>query len=96
VNPQPLPAESLALIRQIAVRHGVRDVRVFGSYARGEQRPGSDLDLLIHLDKDRGYSDLLAFCEEAEKALGRRVDVVTDDGLSPFIRDQVLAEAVPL
>jgi hypothetical protein len=96
VNRQPLSPESLDLIRRIAAKHGVRDVRVFGSFVRGEQRPESDLDLLIHLEKGRGFSDLLGFCEGVESALGRHVDVVTDDGLSPFIRDRVLAEAVPL
>jgi predicted nucleotidyltransferase len=92
----PLPEEALDQIRRIAARHGVREVRVFGSFVRGEQKPGSDLDLLVYLEKGRGFSDLLEFCEEVEAALGRRVDVVTDDGLSPFIRDRVLAEAVPL
>jgi predicted nucleotidyltransferase len=43
-----------------------------------------------------GFSDFMAFCDEAETALGQRVDVVTEDGLSPFIRDRVLAEATPL
>lgn len=96
VNRPLLPPETLDMIRRIAAQHGVREVRVFGSFVRGEQRPESDLDLLIHLEKGRGFSDLLGFCDEVESALGRHVDVVTDDGLSPFIRDRVLAEAVPL
>lgn len=44
----------------------------------------------------RGFRDYMDFCEELERALARKVDVVTEDGLSPFIRDQVLAEALPL
>jgi len=83
-------------LRRIAERHGVERVRVFGSYARGEAGSDSDVDLLIHLLPGRGYSDFIAFCDEAEAALGRRVDAVTEDGLSPFIRDRVLAEATPL
>jgi predicted nucleotidyltransferase len=83
-------------LRRIAERHGVERVRVFGSYARGEAGPESDVDLLIRLLPGHGFSDFIAFCEEAEAALGRRVDVVTEDGLSPFIRDRVLAEATPL
>jgi predicted nucleotidyltransferase len=48
------------------------------------------------LERGRGFRDYMDFCEELERALARRVDVVTEDGLSPFIRDQVLAEALPL
>ena len=69
---------------------------MFGSFARGEAGPESDLDLLIRLRPGHGFADFMAFCEEAEAILGRRVDVVTEDGLSPYLRDRVLAEAVPL
>lgn len=91
-----LPPNQAARIREIARRHGVRDVRVFGSRARGEATSGSDLDLLIRLDPGRGFRDFMDFCDELEEALAERVDVVTEDGLSPYIRDRVLAEAVPL
>jgi len=91
-----LPPNEVARIREIASRHGVKDLRLFGSYARGEAGPGSDLDLLIRLEIGRGFRDFLDFCDELEQALERKVDVVTEDGLSPFIRDRVLAEAVPL
>jgi predicted nucleotidyltransferase len=92
----PLSPSMVARIHEIARRHGVGDVRLFGSQARGEAGPGSDLDLLIRLERGRGFRDYMDFCEELERALARRVDVVTEDGLSPFIRDQVLAEALPL
>jgi uncharacterized protein len=52
--------------------------------------------LQIRLKPGHGFSDFMAFCQEAEQVLGRRVDVVTEDGLSPYIRDRVLAEAVSL
>jgi hypothetical protein len=90
-----LPAHVVEQIRQIASRHGVRDVRLFGSFARGEAGPGSDLDLLIRLDAGRGFRDLMDFCE-LEAAVAKRVDAVTEDGLSPYLRERVLAEAVPL
>lgn len=83
-------------IRQIAQRHGVERVRVFGSEARGEANPRSDLDLLIRLAPGRGFRDLVDFCDELEAALQRRVDVVVEDGLSPYISDRVLAEAITL
>ncbi len=92
----PIPRALAEELRRIAERHGVDRVRVFGSHARGEALPDSDLDLLVRLLPGHGFSDFMAFCEEAEAALGQRVDVVTEDGLSPFIRDRVLAEATPL
>jgi len=90
------PAGTADELRKIAGRHGVESVRVFGSLARGEAGPGSDVDLLIRLGPGHGFADFMAFCEEAEAVLGRRVDVVTEDGLSPYIRHRVLAEAIPL
>ena len=83
-------------IREISLRHGVSRIRVFGSVARGEAGPGSDLDLLIALGPGRGFRDLMDFCEEVEAALRRRIDVVLEDGLSPYIRERVLKEAVAL
>lgn len=90
---EPAQAEE---VLAIARRHGIERVRVFGSLARGEGRRTSDVDLLIRLGPGHGFSDFMAFCREAEAVLGRRVDVVTEDGLSPFLKERVLAEAVPL
>ena len=71
-------------------------MRIFGSVARGEGGPESDLDLLIALERGRGFRDLMDFCEEAESVLRRRIDVVLEDALSPYIRDRVLREALAL
>jgi hypothetical protein len=91
-----LPAAQVDRIREIARRHGVDRVRVFGSEARGEANPQSDLDLLIRLKPGHGFRDLVDFCDEVEAALHRKVDVVVEDGLSPYVRERVLAEAVAL
>lgn len=85
-----------AAIREIAARHGATDVRVFGSHARGEARPDSDLDLLIDLEAGRSLLDLIAIQQDVEDLLGIRVDATTPRGLSRYIRDTVLAEARPL
>ena len=81
---------------RIGARHGVQSVRVFGSVARGEARPDSDVDLLVAIERGRGWTDIGRLLLEWEELLGRRVDLVEPEGLHWFIRDRVLAEAVPL
>jgi predicted nucleotidyltransferase len=85
-----------AEILRIAGRYGAHHVRIFGSVARGEARPDSDLDLLIDLEPGRSLFDIIGIKQDLEELLGRRVDVVTIPGLSPYIRDDVLREAIPL
>ena len=83
-------------VLKAAERHGARNVRLFGSVARGEDGPDSDLDLLVELDKGRSLLDHAALVIELESILGCRVDVATEQGLRPRVRERVLAEAVPL
>ncbi|MGH2960596.1 MAG: nucleotidyltransferase domain-containing protein [Solirubrobacterales bacterium] len=75
---------------------GVRRIRVFGSLARGEEAPTSDVDLLVDLEPSRTLLDLAAFRREAEQILGTPVDVATPDMLKERIRADVETEAVPL
>jgi len=88
-----LISDHLADLAAIAARHGVRSVRLFGSRARGTATDASDVDLLVELDRGRGLLDLVGFKQETERVLGRPVDVVTEPGLSPYLRDRILAEA---
>ena len=85
-----------ARICDIAARHGVHNVRIFGSVARGEERAESDLDLLIDLEPDRSLFDLVALESELETLLGISVDITEPVSLHWYIRDRVMAEAVPL
>jgi uncharacterized protein len=87
---------STAVIREAAERHGATRVRVFGSFARGDNREGSDLDLLIELEPGRSLLDLIAIKQDLEDLLGVHVDVVTERSISPYLRDTVLKEAVVL
>ena len=80
----------------IAARHGVSNVRLFGSVIRGEERADSDIDLLVDMAEDRGFGDYLALVEELEGALSRRVDIVLERSLSPHFRPYIQAEAQPL
>jgi uncharacterized protein len=91
-----LLASNREAILQLAIRHGASNVRVFGSVVRGETSPESDLDLLVSMEEGRSFLDLVAFWQDTEELLGRHVDVITDGGLSPHLRDRILAEAVPL
>lgn len=83
-------------ILKLVARYGARNVRVFGSTVRGEARATSDLDLLVDMEKGRTFLDLVAFWQDLEGLLGRPVDVITDGGLSPYLRDRIYAEARPL
>lgn len=83
-------------ILNVAARHGARDVRVFGSVVRGQEREDSDVDFLVHMDDGRSLFDLTDLADELEALLQRRVDVISDGGLSPFLSGRILSEAVAL
>jgi predicted nucleotidyltransferase len=83
-------------ILEIAARHGARNVRVFGSVARGDSVPASDVDVLVDLEPNRSLFDLGALLEDLKTLLGCQVDIVTEKGLRARIRDRVLREAVRL
>ena len=83
-------------ILQIAHSHGARNVRVFGSMACGKAKPDSDVDVLVEMEPGRSLLDIVAIKQDLEDLLGRRVDVVTEAAVSPYMRDTVLASAVSL
>jgi len=91
-----LPEGLAERIRVLGEAHGIRNIRVFGSFARGEARPESDLDLLVEYVPGQSGFAFVRFCREVEQLLGRKVDVATERSLHPLIRDKVLAQAVPL
>ncbi len=83
-------------ILSIAARYGARNVRVFGSAARGQTTPASDVDILVDLEPGHSLLDLGGFLDELQKLLGCSVDVVTPNTLRDSMRQTVLQEAVPL
>jgi predicted nucleotidyltransferase len=83
-------------ILRLAAQHGARHVRVFGSVARGEAGPTSDIDFLVRMDQGRSLLDLIELSQELESILQRKVDILTDEGLSPYLQQRILDEAVPL
>jgi len=80
----------------LAKVRGARAVRVFGSIARGDASPDSDIDLLVDVEPGRSLLDIVGLWQDLEALLGRRVDLVTEGGLSPYLRDRILREAKPL
>ena len=92
---QRLQAKREEILR-IAAKHGAYNVRLFGSVARGEADVDSDIDLLIRFESGRTLLDHAALIIDLETLLGCKVDVATEQGLRPRIRDRVLREAVPL
>lgn len=93
---QELVENKRDVILAIAARYGARNVRVFGSVARGQADGASDIDFLVDMTAGRSLFDLGGIQSELEAALGRPVDVVTERGLKARIRDRVLREAIPV
>ena len=85
-----------AKVLEIARRYGARDVRIFGSVRRGQANSRSDVDLLVRFGKGTDLFDQMHLEGELGTLLGRKVDVVTEEGLHPLVRPQVLFEAIPL
>jgi predicted nucleotidyltransferase len=84
------------IILKLAESYGAKNVRIFGSAARGDFDQNSDIDFLVDMEKGRSLFDMGGLLMELQKLLGCRVDVVTPQGLRPRIRDAVLKEAMTL
>lgn len=78
---------------EVARRHGVVRLRVFGSWARGDARGDSDLDLLVKLEPGKSLLDVIGLQQALQDLVGTRVDVLTEGGISPYIEKRILAEA---
>ena len=83
-------------IPRLAAQHGDYNVRVFGSAARGDAGPDSDIDFLVEMEPDRSLFDLGGLWMDLRQLLGRDVDVVTEKALHWYIRERVIEEARPL
>jgi predicted nucleotidyltransferase len=83
-------------ILQLAAIHGAHNVRIFGSAARGDASPASDVDFLVDLDPNRTLMDLGGLLMDLQELLQVRVDVATEGMLRPKVRDRALADAIPL
>ena len=83
-------------ILNLASKHGAYNVRIFGSVARGEDDENSDVDFLVEMESGRSLLDLGGLLTDLQELLEHEVDVVTEKGLRPRIRERVLREAVSI
>jgi len=83
-------------ILRIAMKHGARNLRIFGSYARGEERTDSDIDLLVEMERNRSLLDVIAIKHDLEDLIQRKVDVVTENAISPYLKENILKSAIPI
>lgn len=83
-------------ILQLAAKHGAGKIRVIGSVARGEDDDKSDIDLLVEFEAERSLMDHAALIEDLQTLLQRKVDVASERGLRPNVRNRVIPEAIPL
>ena len=88
--------ERRAEIEKVAAKHGAFDIRVFGSAARGEERGDSDIDLLVKTGEKTSPWFPGGLVVDLEEILGRSIEVITENGLNPLIRERVMKEATPL
>ncbi len=85
---------TLASHRDLLDRFGVRELRLFGSVARGDAAPDSDIDLLVEFVKPTGYFKLLRLQNELSRVLGKPIDLGTPDSLHKRIRERVIRESI--
>lgn len=93
---EALLREKRQAIKDLAARHGARNIRVFGSVATGEAGPESDIDFLVKMDEERSLLDLSALVSDLRDLMGVRVDVVSEDAIYWLLRRKILEEARPL
>jgi uncharacterized protein len=83
-------------IVKILTKNGAARAGVFGSYARGEETEGSDIDILVEFKERKNLFDLVGLEQDMKKKLGSKVDLVTYKSLSPYMRDDILRQEVPI
>lgn len=83
-------------ILALAAQYSAMNVRLFGSVARGDDRPDSDIDLLVDVQHQWSLFDQIGLIQDLEDLLGRKVDLIPANSIREFCRDRILAEALPI
>src|SRR5262249_54588314 len=92
---EQIRAQREAILR-LAANYGIRRVRLFGSVGRGEAGRERDVDVLVDFGPGRSSLDKGCFEQDLEALLGCEVDVISAGGISPYLEDRILKEALPL
>ena len=74
---------------ELKEKYKIKEIKIFGSYARGEQRETSDIDIIVDFEETPTLIELLRVEEEIERILGIKVDLLTEDSISPFIKPYI-------
>lgn len=77
----------------ILKKYGVKKIEIFGSYARGEAKPGSDIDIIVDFEETKSLLDLVKIEQELEDALGVKVDLLTRASISPYLKEIIAKES---
>ncbi len=96
MNGLKLLSEHKSEILNVASENGIKNVRIFGSTARGVDQSSSDIDLLVEIEEGTTLFDLIRFKQHIEDMIGKKVDVVTDQALHDHLKEHILNEAVQL
>jgi predicted nucleotidyltransferase len=92
--------ETLRTLRKeilfLAERYKAEDIRIFGSVARGEACETSDVDMLVHFRPDASLFDLIGLQQDTADLIHTKVDIVSDEALSPYLAKRIMAEAILL
>lgn len=83
-------------ILNIATKYGAKHLRVFGSTVRNEDQPDSDIDFLVEMQPGHDLLDLIGLGQALELILHKKIDIVSEDGLNPHIKDRILEEVVSI
>jgi uncharacterized protein len=85
-----------SIIKEIAKKHGAYDLRIFGSVSRGEETSSSDIDFLVKTEKITSPWFPGGLIADLQNILGRKVDIVTENGLNKLLREHVLRDAIQI
>ena len=89
-------ADKKEQILTLAAKYGASNVRVFGSVANGTANAGSDIDFLLDMEKGRSLFDMGGLLMDLQELFGRKVDIVTENGLHWYIKNRIISEAKPI
>ncbi len=85
--------EMIEKLVHILKKHGAKKIKIFGSYARGEQKETSDLDVIVEFEKRKSLLELVGIEQELEDRLGIKIDLLTEASISPYLMERIKKES---